>query len=354
MYIILLISILQSILRNGRSEEWHGSRIGTKDYNKELDTVKGEYMHEAEVYVMKNSTRFLCATFVGNSSSALQILQRNIELSISACTWVVIEYNVLSQVCSNSFVKLHTIYCQKATLLNMYNNISIPKSVMYHDFVHLVRFYENVFLMDEDISLIGFDFQIFSKNWDCVFHPKPLIVQPLIAEYTQYILWANERPWRHRNFKRIIGNEVHLVEQQVPMFDSRFFHWFVTKVLKPLKTISAIYGADWGHDRTWCNAAKLYSTYILQKNETNVVCAVFPHATSVHHLNTRSFNMKKKDNRRFRENAKHVVQEYINLYPTLVITDIYPFCNPFDYRYGKSLKRVLNNNDAANTCLGAT
>jgi hypothetical protein len=53
------------------------------------------------------------------------------------------------------------------------------------------------------------------------------------------------------------------IEQQVPLFDSIFFEWFVKRVLSQTKQWFMEYGIDWGHDRSWCNAAQMYVPDVL-------------------------------------------------------------------------------------------
>jgi hypothetical protein len=61
--------------------------------------------------------------------------------------------------------------------------------------------------MDEDISLIGFNYTVHSKFWNCAFYPdpSPLIVQPIIAESNQFFNFVNYNTWQSVNNKKILA-----------------------------------------------------------------------------------------------------------------------------------------------------
>jgi hypothetical protein len=46
-------------------------------------------------------------------------------------------------------------------------------------------------------------------------------------------------------------------------------------------------GVDWGHDRSWCNAARMYSTEVLNRDQNYDPCGIIIDTPPVHHLNTR-------------------------------------------------------------------
>ena len=65
----------------------------------------------------------------------------------------------------------------------------------------------------------------------CAFYPYsyPLVVQPLIAENTQYFPHLHERRWKHNinsKTRKVVAATVGLVEQQVPMFKTNFLSWY--------------------------------------------------------------------------------------------------------------------------------
>eukprot|EP01031_Cornospumella_fuschlensis_P034829 gene34829-42179_t len=100
-----------------------------------------------------------------------------------------------------------------------------------------------------------------------------------------------------------------LVEQQVPLFDADFFAWYVKRVLVHTLPYSLQYGADWGHDRTWCRAARAYSIFVLgiPISSSHVVCALLTKANPVFHLNLKNMRNKRLYREVFRSNANQVL-----------------------------------------------
>lgn len=62
--------------------------------------------------------------------------------------------------------------------------------------------------LDEDIGLHGFNPALFLSTSKCAFTPRPLIIQPLIAESNQYLLFVNEKPWREGQWNQVVASEV--------------------------------------------------------------------------------------------------------------------------------------------------
>lgn len=58
------------------------------------------------------------------------------------------------------------------------------------------------------------------------------------------------------------------------MFDSLFFEWFVRRVLILTRHHVIQHGVDWGHDRSWCNAAKAYGEHVLHWPNNTAACAL--------------------------------------------------------------------------------
>jgi hypothetical protein len=215
--------------------------------------------------------------------------------------------------------------------------------VLYTDLLPYLTHYERVFLMDEDISLAGFDIRHFMSTWDCAFYPQPapLIVQPLIAESNQYIPFVNANQWSRKEFENVTASASGMVEQQVPLFDAQFFEWFVRHVLSLTYDLALYYGVDWGHDRSWCNAARLYATELLGYSTTEYSpCALLVKTSPVHHLNGHTMKGKKENRELFHRNAVIVVQRYIDLYPTWVVTDLLS-TNPLDERNQAKYRRAV-------------
>jgi hypothetical protein len=135
------------------------------------------------------------------------------------------------------------------------------------------------------------------------------------------------------------------------MFDSIFFTWFIKQVLSRTKTFSLAYGIDWGHDRSWCNAAKMYAREVLEWSSTSQPCALITsHGTTVHHLNKMTMQIIRGNVNVFRRHAFLVVQKYVDLFPTWVGMDMLEPNNPFSETNAKKFRQVINLNQ---TCLFA-
>lgn len=133
------------------------------------------------------------------------------------------------------------------------------------------------------------------------------------------------------------------------MFDSIFFTWFIKQVLSRTKTFSLAYGIDWGHDRSWCNAAKMYAREVLGWTSTSQPCALITsHGTSVHHLNKMTMQIIRGNVNIFRKHAFLVVQKYVDLFPTWVGMDMLEPNNPLSVTNANNFRQVINLNQ---TCL---
>ena len=264
------------------------------------------------------------------------------------CDWAIIMYNGtksdIDKTCTDSRIAKHLVHCQRSPatieqryIANIHGNdtikLSVPKTIFYHELLPYVRNYERVFLMDEDISLEGFNITTFMMHWQCSLQPLPLIVQPLVYESNQYINYLNLNSWKKGKRKDVVASAVGLVEQQVPFFDALFFEWFVRRVLSQTRDLALEKGVDWGHDRSWCNAAKMYSVHVLHhRANASTHCAVLPRGTPIHHLDFKSMGTKRDNRAQFHANGVQVVQRYIDLFPTWVITDVLAPNNPLDSR----------------------
>lgn len=316
---------------------WTGSKLGTRAYNMESVAIyEGKLDHakfSPERYLRRR--KLLCVVFIRASlQPSINLLTNAIHMGDS-CDWAVIIYagHDLS-ICKNEKLTKKLIHCKHSSEYQENSDKAIPKSVMYADLLPYLPKYQRVFLMDEDISLIGFDVNQFIKVWDCSFRnqPPPLIVQPLIAESNQYFTFVGVNAWKDST---IMATASGIVEQQVPAFNSVFFEWFVKRVLARTKSAGLQHGVDWGHDRSWCNAAKMYAREVLKWPSSASVCSILVGATPVHHMNTQSMQTKRENRTKFLAEGAVVVQKYINLFPTWVLTDILTSPNPMRSVYAK-------------------
>jgi len=354
--------------KRGVPDVFVGSKLGTSEYKSEIAVIDQGIEDYAEDLSAKMSRKdLLCVTFLGTNSSHPPLIYSNIRLMDGVCDWALIFYNgnqsAVDKVCNDPRANGHWVHCKRnaETLQERFMpvpatnatskkiRISVPKTVFYRDLLPYLPNYKKVFLLDEDISLEGFNITKFLSHWQCSFSPPPLVVQPLVFESNQYINYLNLNSWRRGNRKEIVASGVGLVEQQVPLFDARFFEWFVRRVLAHTYTSSLRYGVDWGHDRSWCNAAAMYARLVLRYALPYTPCAVLPRAGAIHHLNHRSISAKRDHRAAFHRNGVQVVQHYIDLYPTWVVTDVLSPNNPLDHRNFEKYPRLTVLNE---TCMG--
>lgn len=255
---------------------------------------------------------------------------------------------------------------------------SIPKSVLYQELLSIsITSYKHIFIMDEDISLNDFHMTRFLSLWKCSFQQfnqennnennqnlnqqqeqqqfeyllSPLIVQPLIAERTQYFPYVYAKLWEMQRFSGSIAATVGLVEQQVPFFDSLFLEWYIKYVLINIKDIALKYGVDQTIDKTWCKAAAAYSKYILDidyHQYNSASCAIIIDTPPVHHKNFHSLSNKRVNRKYYREKAQVVNSFYKSLFPNWVLEDITRSISPIDPKYGKNFRIIKHYNK---TCM---
>jgi hypothetical protein len=326
-------------------------------FNKELEVIN---MGKID-YRKRNRTRkpLLCVAFVKASAEPLKQLQTNMNVMKAECEWAVVFYDGtdgdISAFCGPKSNKVQrkasripksvpddepaeieeertvitVVHCKRAvdtierptTSVELADGrvieqkLSVPKTALYQELLPVLPYYEDVFLLDEDISLEGFKIQDLMRVWKCVYTEdiRPLIVQPLIVERTQYFPYVHLDAWKSMK-RKVYAAATGLVEQQVPLFDAVFFEWMVRRVLSQTREIALKQGVDQSHDRTWCRAGIMYGKMILQRNYTSFTsggaCAVIVGGyayTAVHHLNTRSLENKKANRAAYRDRAQDVL-----------------------------------------------
>jgi len=333
----------------------------------------------------------LCVSFLKAKEQPIKQLQLNMKVMGHTCEWAAVFYdgesNEIDSFCNQEnfqhgqakIVPMHhstnplrrnlqegdekttIVYCQRAPETFNRSTISIPmkggtfkvellsvpKSAMYHNLLPLLPYYHQVFVMDEDISLEGFHIAHLERVLKCVFPPevKPLIVQPLIVEHTQYFPYVHVDAWKSTR-KPVFASGAGLVEQQVPLFDAVFLEWVVSRMFNLTRAIALKHGVDQSLDKAWCRAAKAYGNEVLHRNFTgkhkNGACAVIVGGrqhTAVHHLNTRSLENKRSNRTDYRIRAQNVNNRYLQLFPTWVLRDIVRTINPLDKKYGNNYNK---------------
>ena len=334
------------------TNQWQGSKLGTTEYNQEMYVINQGIEDYKAAMNVNNRNGVLCVTFIkGSLKQGVKTLNNNLVMTVNTCLWAVIIYQgtpaEVENICRPSPINLERlVHCQLSKYAIVSNSTkpqAVPKTILYTELLPYLKNFERVFLMDEDISIHGFNMAKYIKIWDCAFYPyRPLLTQPLIAESTQFFDFVNWKFWRNRGY---IASSVGLIEQQVPFFDSIFFEWFVRRVLVYTKEQALRLGADCGHDRSWCNAARMYSQHVLgwptELNRT-APCALITGATPVHHLNMRSMATKKANRGKFRAMGHAGVQNYINYFPTWVILEVKNSPNPLGKKHSHRYLKVRN------------
>ena len=145
-----------------------------------------------------------------------------------------------------------------------------------------------------------------------------ILLQNNAINAIQFFTYLNLDFWQRQQQKNnyssiVLASSVGLIEQQVPLFNSMFFEWFVKRVLALTRDKALEMGADWGADRIWCSAANAYALKVLnwtipegpapslpsnpikrskevwdRMNLNITSCAVIVAAAPIRHLDTRS------------------------------------------------------------------
>lgn len=215
--------------------EFHAIKKATKDFSSPSNSSNSPVRVKG----------LLCVTFLRASINPSINLFSNVLLMNGSCEWAIIVYDgepkSVRYICNNPQIKRVSIHCARATdsinnktvivpvrkrskgksdkdiYVNITQKLSIPKTVLYRELLPYLKNYRHVFLLDEDISLVGFDLNTFLRIRHCAFSPysAPLISQPLIAESNQYFRYVNFNSWQRDSLRPVIASETGLVEQQV-------------------------------------------------------------------------------------------------------------------------------------------
>ena len=207
----------------------------------------------------------------------------------------------------------------------LYNSHVYPKTFQYTYLLNILSKYRRIWLLDSDISLQGFNPDRFFRIIECAFEVQPIIAQPLIKsamkEYggkPQSYKYLNEQYWE-TDRSSVDAAATSFVEIQAPLLDSKYFQWFITRIVIPMLAPSHYLGADWGFDSLFCPTAALYRTLTHlpspSRNDNNnkikrrrnlksfyhtlePVCVITVGSDSVMHLNHNIIeaNMKNIDN----------------------------------------------------------
>lgn len=298
--------------------------------------------------------KLLCAVFSNADRSSVQTILANMEHMTASCDWALIFYGgdeslirllqhaihgkegitivkcVMAepreQLLSKFHVNLNLLASasafhqtpawqegkegRKGHIPEKHNSLVYPKSLQYMYLLELLPSYERVWLLDSDISTVGFNVREFLKATDCAFSERPLVAQPLIAESTQSYKYLNANAWKGT---AIIATSTDFVEIQAPLLDSDFFDWFLRFFIVPLLTPSHILGADWGFDALFCNAARIFAHHN-GRGESKHVCMIVTAGTPLHHLDRAALD----------ETLGYELKKYLNKALVAIIQSAYP------------------------------
>jgi hypothetical protein len=160
-----------------------------------------------------------------------------------------------------------------ASLTGNYNHLVYPKVLLFTMLLPMLTAHTHVWIVDGDISLQGFRIKPFLQTARCSFSTPALVAQPLIAQNTQTYKYFNLNSWSAQRGKQpgnmrrsavgkkhepLIAAQTGFIEIQVPLIESRFFEWYILKVVMPLAVPMHVLGADWGFDELFCRSAQFY------------------------------------------------------------------------------------------------
>lgn len=145
--------------------------------------------------------------------------------------------------------------------------------------------YEQLLMLDEDMSLANFDLNGFLQRYRCAWKTRPLLLQPLIdtvasgvdgvrgAAQLKGLNTLKVKTWTDKSSEAItIGAESSVVLSAAALIDVQFFYWVCGRVGTLLRQQSK-FRTDYGLDRIWCGAASLYAEVVLQE-PTRVACGL--------------------------------------------------------------------------------
>lgn len=162
--------------------------------------------------IVRKPDTMLCAIFMNFCEEAVNLLYHNMRAAGKSCTWVVFAYkgdkrllSVFSRYVSNhpnitirhiGFVKNITdvapIYCKDSlnakSNFNLFNNSGVPKSVLYMELLPYLSEFERVLILDDDMDISEFSFDVFHDIMNCGFQSGcgPVLVQPLVGPQRRY------------------------------------------------------------------------------------------------------------------------------------------------------------------------
>ena len=212
----------------------------------------------------------LCVTFMSlRSDKSWNNLLQNVKYAKERCEWLAVSYNSVDEKLLSSRIAVMNDVARWANTTASIQRHSfgdrdgLMKPLLFDTLLPRLRWYSKVWLMDEDISIVGFKFLSYFGIWNCAFDkasPPPVISQPLING-NKYSPPFDKDGWAmYKN--AVVAIQSAWIEQQSPILDARFFAWFIENFVFPMKSYFIVSRSDFGYDQTWCGAARLWNHVI--------------------------------------------------------------------------------------------
>jgi hypothetical protein len=145
----------------------------------------------------------------------------------------------------------------------------IPKQAMFTYLTGVAQEYGKIWLLDEDISLVGFNIPQFLYFSNCHDRSTPtapqtqlLVTQPIIAQNTQDRISVSAGYWKKLQNESLakqargaaeqvlMGVYTGFVESQAPLFESNYFVWYTKHIIEPLRKHHLSLQSGWGAGHT--------------------------------------------------------------------------------------------------------
>lgn len=272
--------------------------------------------------VVSSTKPLLCVTFISlENKKSVQNAKENIRYSNGKCEWLLVSYTDFNsdtqfdELRENSGIEatapkgstqVRIVRPFNGTRGNYYRGV-IVKPVMIVFLLPFIKSYSKVWLLDEDISITGFNFDSYFSAWNCMFDksfPPPAITQPLVEN--SFLPPFRATCWTMFN-NSIMGFKYSWIEQQSPILDSTFLSWYIESFLSAVLETYVETKSDMGYQMLWCGAAKLWNSVLSDtfhdsledlEHPKNPPCAVVVADTRVLHKDYRTiveWHSKKRD-----------------------------------------------------------
>ena len=250
----------------------------------------------------KKKHQLLCVSFLNTTIESVLFLFANINVMKDHCDWaiVVLGTGMMTRevLCATESIAPFIVYCNRSAVA--VENVFVPRGALFPEIAFLLPSYERALLLEEGVSLIGFDPANFLRLARCSFSGGyPMVSHPLLRESSSSYSYLLHRHWRHSSSKTdrpgrsVLAAEVLLLQPVAPMFDSGYLMWLIRRMLAPEAPKWLGNGFDWVLTRTLCGAAEAYAaeTFNLTGNlykTPRLGCVLITGAEPVHFVIHRS------------------------------------------------------------------